>query len=401
MQITAVETIVLPPDSRMPGLVFVRLHTDEGFSGAGDTFYLPQACAEVIHRDVAPQLIGTDPLMIERHWQRLWAAYSRIAGRGAEARALSAIDVALWDLAGKAAGRPLYQLLGAHSDSVPTYNTCGGPNYAAVAGGSRAGYGSADPAGQLDDFAGFLERPAELAEELVDEGYPGMKIWPFDRFAHANGGRRITVDQVRQGLAPVRRIREAVGDRIEIMIDGHGLWSLDAARAIARALEPYDIRWAEDLILADRPDALRRLRQSSSVPICVSEYLVGRAEYLQVIAADACDIVMIDPTWAGGITESRKIASLADTYGLPVTYHDCTGPLTLLAGLHLSLSTPNVLYQESVRAFVRMVYPELVTAVPSIDGGVMRPPSGPGLGAELSPRLLAMPGIERRRSGAA
>lgn len=396
MHLTSIETIIMPPDSAMPGLLFVRLESADGYAGIGDTFYLPHACAEVIHRDIAPALLGADSRLVGAHWQRLWAAYSRIAGKGAEVRALSAVDVALWDMLARRAELPLFQVLGATSTDVPTYNTCGGPRYAASSGGARAGYGSAERTGVLDDFDAFLNRPAELARELVSEGFAGMKLWPFDRLAHANGGRRISTAELATGLEPVRKIREAVGSDIEIMIDGHGLWSLDAARQIARALEPYDIRWVEDLVLADRPDTLRRLRESTSVPICASEYLVGRGEYLGFIGSDACDIVMIDPTWAGGITESRKIAALADSFGLPVTYHDCTGPLTLLAGVHLSQSTSNVLYQESVRAFMRTFYADLVTALPCYAEGMLSAPDQPGLGADLSDQLWSMPGIERR-----
>ncbi|HLT62062.1 MAG TPA: mandelate racemase/muconate lactonizing enzyme family protein [Microlunatus sp.] len=398
MRLTSIETITLPADSWMPGLLFVRLTADDGLHGAGDTFYLPQACAEVVHRDIAPALLGQDPRLIGAHWQRLWNAYSRIAGHGAEVRALSVVDVALWDLLGKRAGLPLYQLLGATGTSVPTYNTCGGPRYATTSQGSGAGHGSAEVTGTLDDFDAFLHRPAELARDLVAEGFAGMKLWPFDRLAHANGGLRVTAAELEVGVEPVRLIREAVGDAIEIMIDGHGLWSLDAARQVARSLEPYHVRWAEDLILADRPDALRRLRAGTTVPICASEYLVGRGEYLNVITADGCDIVMIDPTWAGGITESRRIAALAESFGLPVTYHDCTGPLTLLAGVHLSQSTPNVLYQESVRAFLRTFYPELVTALPTFADGRLSAPDGPGLGAEINDAVLSLPGVDHRVS---
>jgi len=115
------------------------------------------------------------------------------------------------------------------------------------------------------------------------------------------------------------------------MVAGHGYWSLPAAIRIARALEPLPPAWIEDLILAHRPDAPRRLRESTSVPLAVSEYLMTRWEHLPVLDGEAADLVMIDPTWAGGITESRKIASLAEMFGLPVTMHDCTGSFAMMA----------------------------------------------------------------------
>ncbi len=398
MKITAIETVYPGSRSAMPALVFVRVHTDDGVHGTGETFYLPQTCIAVIHEHIAPVLLGQDPLAIEHHWRDLYRAYARFGGKGAEVRALSAVDVALWDILGKVAGQPVHRLLGTAQSSIPTYNTCGGPLYASVEGGSQAGFGSSRKAGMWDDFDAFLNRPGELATELVAEGAKGMKIWPFDRFAQASGSRAIAPADLAEGISVVSSIREAVGDSIEIMIDGHGMWDLGAATRIARALEPYDIAWAEDLILADNPRALARLRASTRTPISVSEYLVTRQEYLPVLERDAADLIMIDPTWAGGITESRKIAVLAESYGLPVTYHDCTGPFTLLASIHLSAATPNLHYQESVRAYLRVVYPTMVTEVPQVVGGEFALPTAPGIGAELHPDLLAAPDTVIRRS---
>ncbi|MFC7406830.1 mandelate racemase/muconate lactonizing enzyme family protein [Georgenia alba] len=396
MKITTIETIYQGADSAMPALVFVRVRTDEGIHGTGDTFYLPQTCIAVVHEHIAPALLGSDPRDVEAHWRSLYQAYARFGGRGAELRALSAVDVALWDILGKSLRAPVHRLLGTAHHTVPTYNTCGGPLYASVRGGSQAGFGSSRRYGKLDDFDAFLNAPGQLARELVDEGAKGMKIWPFDRYAQEKGGRAIAAEDLAAGVAVVREIREAVGDAIDVMVDGHGLWELTPAIQIARALEPYDITWVEDLVLADKPHVLARLRAASTVPVSVSEYLVTRDAYLPILQQEAADLVMIDPTWAGGITESRKIAVLADTYGLPVTYHDCTGPFTLLAGIHLAAATPNLRYQESVRAYLRVVYPEMVTDVPEVDDGVIAVPQAPGLGTELLAGIEDRPGAEVR-----
>ncbi len=398
MKITALETIHPGPDSAMPALLFVRVRTDEGIQGTGDTFYLPRTCEAVVHEHIAPVLLGKDPRDIEAHWRALAGAYARFGGRGAEMRALSAVDVALWDILGKSLGVPVHRLLGTAHETVPTYNTCGGPLYASVPGGSQAGYGSPRRSGQLDDFDAFLHRPAELARELVDEGARGMKIWPFDQYAHARGGRILAAEDLAAGIDVVRQIRAAVGEDIEIMIDGHGLWELTPATRIVRALEEFRPAWVEDLTLADKPQVLARLRAASSVPVSVSEYLVTRDAYLPVLQEEAADLVMIDPTWAGGITESRKIAVLADSYGLPVTYHDCTGPFTLMAGLQLAAATPNVMYQESVRAYLRVVYPEMVTQVPQVTAGTFAVPTAPGLGTELLDGIEDRPGATIRVS---
>ncbi|ACQ79718.1 Mandelate racemase/muconate lactonizing protein [Beutenbergia cavernae DSM 12333] len=399
MKITALETIHSGAEGAMPALVFVRVHTDVGLHGTGDTFYLPQTVIAAIHEHIAPVLIGQDPTAIEQLWRALYNAYARFGGLGAEIRALSAVDVALWDLLGKSLGAPVHQLLGTAQSEIPTYNTCGGPLYASIAGGSQAGFGSSRKAGVLDDFDAFLHAPGDLARELVAEGARGMKLWPFDRFAQEHGSRAIAPGDLAEGVRVVREIRDAVGDAIEIMIDGHGLWDLTPAIRIARALEEFDVAWVEDLVLADKPHVLARLRAASRVPVSVSEYLVTRGQYLPVLQQEAADLVMIDPTWAGGITESRKIAVLADTYGLPVTYHDCTGPFTLMAGIHLAAATPNLRYQESVRAYLRVVYPEMVTVVPEVHAGTFEVPRAPGLGTELRDDILDRPGAVSRVSG--
>lgn len=388
MKVTAIETVTLGPESPMPALLFVLVHTDEGLTGLGETYYLPDACREVVHRDIAPSLLGADPTAVESKWHEMYDAYCRVAGRGAEVRALSAVDVALWDILGQSAGKPIFALLGGPCwERLPIYNTCGSPRYASGKGPLRAGSGSTEHTELYDDVQGFLTRPAELAKELLAEGIDGMKIWPFDRFSRRSHGMRIEKAELRQGLEPVRLIREAVGDAMRVMIDGHGLWSLGPALEIARALQPFDVTWTEDLVMSMDLEVLGRFHNESPVPVCASEYLVGRSEYLGVLQRHAADVVMVDPTWAGGISESHKIAVLADTFGLPVTLHDCTGPVTLMAGVHLGFASTNVIFQETVRGFNRTFYPELVDGMPVIEGNSVAPPSRPGLGMSLRPSL--------------
>ncbi len=139
-----------------------------------------------------------------------------------------------------------------------------------------------------------------------------MKIWPFDRFALAGDGRSIGMADLETGLEPFRRIREAVGDRIEIMLEGHGYWDITTAKKIAAAVEEYRPAWLEDMVLAHDVDAIAELKASTSSPVIASEMLITRYQYRQLLERRAADIVMVDPTWAGGITESRKIVTLAE-----------------------------------------------------------------------------------------
>jgi galactonate dehydratase len=382
VQITKIDTIQIKD---FPFLIFVQVHTDEGIIGVSDTYYATDAVRGYIHEWAAPLLLGKDPFHIERHWNTLYARNSaRWGGNGVELRALSALDAALWDILGQALGVPIYQLLGglAH-DSIPTYNTCGGPMYGRR-GFSREGDGRTP----LDDLWAQVNEPDRLAEELLSEGITAMKIWPFDRYSLRGTGRHISSAEIEEGLEPFRRIRNAVGDRMDIMLEGHGYWDLPMAIKIARAVEPYHPAWLEDLVLAHDIDAIAELKQSTTTPVIGSEMLVTRYQYRHLMERRAADIVMIDPTWVGGITESRKVITLAESFGLPVSMHDCTGPFTLMAGVHLALSAPNAIYQESVRAYIRTWYSELVPHSVEIVQGRILPPTAPGIGTYLLPEVF-------------
>jgi galactonate dehydratase len=416
MRITQLETIYLDD---YPNILFVGVHTDEGLTGWSDTFYMPQALRGYIHDFAAPMLIGHDPLQIELHWRRLYEVTAHIVGKGAELRALSALDCCLWDIFGQACGRPVWQMLGGGArDRIQTYNTCGGPAYGKSSQG-RTGYGTDRGDGRYEDLIAFMTRADELAHDLMSEGIKGMKLWPFDYVAHEParrgdwrnfkgmfdpalrtiGGHSISADDLNWGLEPFRKIRRAVGDAMNIMVEGHGLWSLPAAKKIARALDheikPY---WLEDLMRADDIDGLAELQRTVEAPLLVSEYLATRYEYKPVLEKQAAGIIIIDPTWAGGITECRKIAAMAETYKRPVAMHDCTGPFTLMAGLHLAIHCTNAVYQESVRAYLRVTYPDMVTELPGVENGELLAPGKPGIGTQLLPDIRKRPGASVRLS---
>lgn len=382
MKITRIETIHIGEHAT---LLFVRVHTDEGLIGHGETKYAIDALHGFIHQYAAPLLLGQDPLQIDRHWRTIYENAARCGAKGVEMRALSALDVALWDIFGQAAGMPIYQLLGGAShDRMPVYNTCAGPVYARSLDRAE-GVGKA---GKFEDLDAFMHRADELALELLEEGFQGMKIWPFDPYARASRGQKISLDDLDRGLEPFRKIRQAVGNRIEIMVEGHGLWSLPAARRIAQAVEEFQPYWIEDLMRPESISSLAKLRAGTTTPMLVSEMLMTRYEYRPVLDAGVADIVMIDPAWCGGISEARKIGHMAETYGLPVTFHDCAGPINLLTGLHLAINAPNAVYQEMVRAFVRTFYDDLVTTNIQVVDGYALPPEGPGLGTALLPHVF-------------
>ena len=254
--------------------------------------------------------------------------------------------------------------------------------------------------GPYDDLQAFLSTPERLAESLIEEGYSAMKIWPFDRAAEKTLGQSIERADLEAGVDIVRRIRAAVGERIGIMMECHSLWNVPTAKRIAHRLEPFDLEWLEDMIRPDDIDGLAELAASTRTPICASEVMGTRHNYRDLLEARAASIVMIDASWCGGPTEARKIAAMADTYQRPVTLHDCTGPVALACGVHLSLHAPNAILQEVVRAYYTGWYREVVDGLPLLNAGRVAATEAPGHGLTLSASLRRDPGLKRSISHA-
>lgn len=389
VRVTAIETVI--PSDIMPGLLLLRIHTDAGTIGNGETCYAPHAVAAMIHDWMAERLLGHDALAIESHWRFLYERCANFGVRGAELRAISAIDVALWDLLGQACGQPIYRLLGGPVRSrVPVYNSLGNPSYGRNPEGRQGwpGFGTIGEPGPLQDSYKLFHAPEELVEELLSEGYTAFKTWLFDSVAHRQGGMRISLDDLEKTLKPLERIRERFGNQIEFMVDGHGFFMLPAALRIAEALRPLQPLWLEDILKMDNLSTLRDFRQQSRMPISASEMLLSRADFAQVLTEQAADYIQIDPTWVGGISETVRLAHLAQTYNVPVTMHDCTGPLTVFAGLHVNAAVAGCCFQETVRAHIRTFYHDLIDTPVVIRNGEADLPKGPGLGTRLNPELF-------------
>ncbi len=389
MKVTKVETIWL---DEFPNVIWIQVHTDEGLVGLGETFFGSKAVEAYIHESVAPYLIGKDPLQIDLHAKSLYG-YVGYRSSGVEMRGNSALDIALWDLLGKASGQPIYQLLGGKSrESIRTYNTCAGYRYVRSRPTQAVKYwGLGNNDGPYEDLDAFLNRADELALSLMEQGITGMKIWPFDPAAEASMGLYISNQDLDTAMEPFRKIRSAVGNDMDIMVEFHSMWNLTAAKRIARALEEFEPFWYEDPIKADNMNALADYAASTYVPTTISETLATRWSFREVMEAGAAGIVMLDLSWCGGISEAKKIASMAESHQLPVAPHDCTGPVVYMASMHLSLNAVNTLVQESVRAFYTGWYTELVTDLPSISNGYLDLPGKPGLGTELLPGLRDRP----------
>lgn len=387
MTITKIETIRL---EKMPMLLWVRIHTTEGLIGLGETFYGPLTVEAAVHELFAPLLVGRDPTTIESHWYNMFRLADHSGFGGAELRAISAIDTALWDVLGQKLGTPIYGLLGgACRDRIPVYDTYGGPDY--------------------------YDNPLPYVNELLDRGITAMKVNAFPD-GHLGDGYSISRQEIERTVAPIHRIVDAAGDRMRIAVDGHGFWSLHAAEVLARALEPYPILWIEELLSPRNLGAYKKLGNITSIPICLSERFLTRYQFSDFIEQGAMDIVMPDLVWTGGISETKKICTLAETHQLPVCPHDCTGPVNMFACAHICMSIPNAMLMESTRSYYEAPssgpawhkYPELgltagwyneiVTTNVVIENGSLLAPKDPGLGTQLRPELLRRPDVRIRVS---
>ena len=397
MRIAKVDTLRL---GEFPNLFWVRLTADDGTEGVGEAFFGSRAAVAYVHESAADILIGRDPRQINA-LNRDLAPYVGYSGSGAEMRGRSAIDMALHDLVGRATGQPVHDLLGGLArPSIRVYNTCAGYRYVREAPRQvTANWGmSAQAEGPYEDLDAFLTEAGDLAESLLEMGVTGMKIWPFDFAAERSRGFDISPAELEDALEPFRKIRRAVGHRMDIMAELHGHWSPPAAARIAEALTDARPFWIEDAIRPDNWEGFQRLRQATNAQITASETVGGLRDWTRLINSGFVDVVMPDLGWCGGLSEARKIAAVAEARGLPVAPHDCTGPLQFAASVHFVLALPNALIQEFVRAFYFGWYNEIAENLPEVADGRVTAPDGPGFGTRLRADVFDRPDAETASS---
>jgi len=395
--IVEVETIRL---SAQPNVVFVHLVDEAGGVGLGESFFAATAVEAYIHDALAAKLFSVEnpsPVSVEGAVE----SYLGYQGSGVETRARGAVDIALWDLLGKRAGLPLVDLIGGSSrDQIDAYNTCAGPTYVSRTSHQESSnwWNPLVDEGVHEDLKSFLTRPGELAVELVEAGFVGMKIWPFDECAEASDGRHISKTDLDAGLEIVAEIRRTVGRDIDVMIELHSLWMPQPAQQIIDALQPFDIRWVEDPVRADAVEALAGLVQGTTTTVAVGETVTGVRGFLELARARAVDLVTLDVQWCGGLTEALRIAALARAFSLPIAPHDCTGPVSLAVASHLSFNQRHSLVQETCRAFIDGWYRSVAIGVPVVENGRISRPTEPGHGVSLCPELDSSPDVSRRVS---
>jgi L-alanine-DL-glutamate epimerase-like enolase superfamily enzyme len=241
--------------------------------------------------------------------------------------------------------------------------------------------------------------PAQLARELLAEGITAMKIWPFDVFALRSDGAEVSTEDLTKAMWPIEQIRSEAGDRMDILIEYHGLWRLPAALKIAHALRDHDIFWHEEPVWMQNFDDVARYRERVRGRVAGSENLGTVPWYREVFMRGAVDVAHFDIGWIGGLSEGQRIAHLAAAFDRCIAPHDCTGPLTLIANVHLLVAAPNGLICETVRSHVQGFYQRIVTEMPRIERGFIYPLEDPGLGTELDPALFERKDVRVRLTG--
>lgn len=387
MKITKVETTIL----RAVGpSVFVRIHTDEGITGYGECY--PSAPADGIQRIIrhmTEHLLGENPLNVDRLYEKIRRAYLFLGAQaGAVITALSGIEIALWDLAGKALGVPVYQLLGGKfRDQIRVYADC------------HAG-GDLSP-----------ESYAARAREAVAKGFTALKfdVDPMREVAARRGGvaaRKldefnwtITAAELDAIEERVAAIREAVGYDVDLALDMHGMYDAQSGIQVARVLEPYRLMWLEEPVPPENLAALQRVKEASSIPICVGENLYTRFGFRELFERQAADIIMPDLPKIGGLSEGRKIANMAEVYYMSFAPHNVSSPLGMMAACHCCATVPNFLILEFHALDVPHWNDLIVHDRPFIENGYVTLPDAPGLGVELN-HEVAQQHIHRRMTDA-
>jgi galactonate dehydratase len=343
---------------------YVRVYTDKGLTGTGECIHGRSASSAIIN-DMKGMLINQDPMNIDKLFEWVRRAYifdGALAGNVISA--LTGIEIALWDLVGKATNLPVYQLLGGKfRDKIRLYSDCGG--------------GMDNP-----------ESCGKRAKEVVSMGFDAIKFDIDDAGSPHKVDAwnwSITPGEAQSMIDKVSAVRESVGPNVDIAVDMHGRYDTSAAIRVAKALEPFNLMWLEEPVPPENIDAMREVKRSTSTPICAGENLFMRHGFRELIEKQAVDVIMPDIPKCCGLSEGRKIANMAELYYIAMAPHNVCGPLGTIASCHVCASIPNFLVLEW-HWLGRKHWDELViTEKPIIENGYIALSDKPGLGVEINP----------------
>lgn len=380
MKITSVQPWLIQSSASYWGeFLFVEVSTDEGITGWGEittTTKIANRALTAMLRQIGTMITGEDPARIERLWHKLFRSFTYMGSRGAAVECLSAIDIALWDIRGKALGKPIYELLGgAVRDEIALYTH--------------------------PDQRKFTTREGVIAEirDIVKSGHTALKFDPFAyQGPHANGQAReqrdgyldgsMTRKDEREAAELTSLIRETAGPDIEILIDAHGRFDVPTAIRLCCSLEEAgNIDWFEEPCPPESINALRQVRDKVNVAISWGERGHTKWDFVPILENKLADYIMPDVTWTGGITELKKISALCEAYYIPVSPHDAAGPINVVAGAQVMMTVPNF-YKLETSEWNLSKYDHLINVPLDNSNGNLKLNPAPGLGIEMNRAYL-------------
>ena len=374
VEVRPIAVAVPPPHKGGYHWVFVKLTTDSGLVGYGEAHWVPFRPPSVVQlmNDMGERyVVGADPFRTEQLWQTLYASEFGQHPDLTKVGVITALEMACWDIVGKALEQPIYNLLGGQiweklRAYTYLYATPDQPQDANV---------HADP-----------KLAAESAAWYVDQGFTGIKFDPISQ-----GGitpRQLSMEELDNAEAVIESVRKAIGGKCDILFGTHGQMTTSSAIRLAKRLEPFDPLWFEEPVPPENVDEMARVARATSIPIATGERLSTKYEFAELLNKQAAQILQMDMGRVGGIMEAKKIAGMAEAHYAEIAPHLWCGPIAWAAAIQLDTCSPNFLIQEGIEGWGGF-YAEIVKEAPRFDGGYIIPPTGPGLGVELDEEVAA------------
>jgi 2-dehydro-3-deoxyphosphogalactonate aldolase len=379
MKLDSVKVFVVgnPPPS-FGGLyfVFLKLKTACGIEGVGEVYaatFGPKIIAAMIEDVFARRFAGRDPFQIEALWRDSYGSGFTLRPDLSLMSVVSGLEMACWDIIGKAVERPVYQLLGGQvHERLRSYTYL----YPAE--------------GEGDDFYHDPDRSAARAAEYVKSGFTGLKFDPTGGYSVFDP-RQPTQEQLERSVRLVRKVREAVGGKADLLLGTHGQFTTSGAVRLAKQLEQYDPLWFEEPVPPEMPEEMAKVARATSIPIATGERLTTKYEFARVLAAGAANILQMNLGRVGGLLEAKKVAALAEVHYAQIAPHLYCGPVVGAANIQIATCSPNFLILESIQQWGGF-HAKILKKPIRWEEGYVIPPTAPGLGVELDEEVaLAHP----------
>jgi galactonate dehydratase len=371
MKLTDIQTFVVgnpPPHFGGRYFVFVKLTTACGITGVGEAYcvpFEPHLVAKMIEDVFARYAAGTDPHDIENLWRRVYSSGFTQHPDLTLTGVLSALEMACWDIIGKAANQPVYKLLGGQvHERLRAYT------YIYPRPGDRS------------DVYHDPDLAAERAGEYLAQGFTALKFDPAGPYS-AFDGRQLSLEALDLSERFARTLREAVGMKADLLFGTHGQMTAAGAIRLAKRLEPYDPLWLEEPVPPDAPEEMAKVARATRIPIATGERLATKYDFARLLAAGSAAIFQMNLGRVGGLLEAKKIAGMAEVHHVQIAPHLYCGPIVGAANIQLATCSPNFLILESIETWDGFHSAILKSPIPFEQGHVI-PPTAPGLGVELN-----------------